>query len=157
MNTSPAPFFVDTEVIVLARNGLWFSDGIEISHEPTRRLFSRSLKKDETGYFLSIGRETKRITVEDTAYFVHRIDREMGNLTLWINDESKESLIPTTLNYRPGRLTCLIKNSTEEARFLHSAYMDLLRDLEEDDAGYFLRLGGAKIQLGFKSINPNGS
>jgi hypothetical protein len=149
-----APFFVDNEVIRVTRNGLWIADGQEISHEPTRRLFARSLKRDDQGYYLHIGRETKRIEIEDTAYFVHRIDGSPENgFELWINDETKERLDPKTLKYRPGRLTCSIRkhDRQEEAKFLHAAYFDLLRHLKEDRESYFLNLAGEIIKLANKS------
>lgn len=147
-NAENAPFFVDTEVIVLNRNGLWLSDGQEISHEPTRRLFAKILKRDAQGYFLQIGRETKRITVEDTAYFIHRIDGspERG-FELWLNDETRERLEPSTLSYRPGRLACRIKSGQEEAKFLHAPYFDLLQHLEENRDGYFLKIQGQNVRL----------
>ena len=147
-----APFFVDREVIVLTRNGVWMADGTEISHEPTRRLFARSLNHDKDGYFLHIGRETKRIQVEDTAYFVHRIDGDpAGGYELWISDETRERLSPTTLGYKPGRLTAKVKGGKEEAKFLHAAYFDLLRHLEEDEKSYFLTLIGNRIELSGKT------
>ncbi len=155
MKTANAPFFVDNEVIILTRNGVWLADGTEISHEPTRRLFAKSLKKDAAGYFLSIGRETKRITVEDTAYFVHRIDGSPNaGFELWINDETHEKLVPSTLEYRPGRLVCRIKSGAKEgaekAKFLHAAYFDLLKSLEEDSKSYFLKIGGVRVELASK-------
>lgn len=140
-----APFFVDREVIVLTRNGIWLADGTEITHEPTRRLFARSLKKNEEGYFLHIGRETKKIQVEDTAYFVQRLDGTAASgFTLLLNDETSEKLDPQTLDYRPGRLTCKVKNQTEEAKFLHAPYFDLLKNLQENSNTYFLEFGSAK-------------
>jgi hypothetical protein len=141
MTTGNAPFFVDNEVITLTKNGIWIADGTEITHEPTRRLFARSLKKIDQGYQLEIGRETKRIHVEDTAYFVIRIDETQdGRLELLLSDETREILDPSTLNYRSGRLTCRIKNSQEEAKFIHAPYMDLLQSLKEDSQGYYLEL-----------------
>jgi len=147
MSQENAPFFVDTEVIRLTRSGVWMSDGTEITHEPARRLFARSLKRDDQGWILCVGRETKRIEVEDTAYFIHRVDGtpDEGYL-LWLNDETLESLDPGTLLYRPGRLTCRLGRG-EEARFLHSAYIDLLRGLSEDEQGYFLRVQGSRFTL----------
>jgi hypothetical protein len=145
MKTTPsnAPFFVDNEVIVLTKNGIWIADEVEISHEPTRKLFAKSLKKDPNGYHLHIGKETKQIQVEDTAYFVHRIDgsAEEG-YQVWLSDETQEFLDPKTLKYRPARLTCKIKNGTEEAKFLHAAYFDLLKDLKQDMNSYYLEFGG---------------
>ncbi len=143
-----APFFSDPEVIVLTKNGIWLADGMEITHEPTRRLFSKSLKKKESGYYLSIGRETKDITVEDTAYFVLRIDgNPESGYELLLNDETREPLKAQTLLYRPGRLTCRIKDGTEEAKFLHSAYFDLLKDLQEDATSYYLDFGQPSIRI----------
>lgn len=146
-----APFFVDTEVIRLSKNGVWLSDGIEIDHEQTVKMFAKSLRRDAEGYYLQIGRETKRIEVEDTAYFVTRIEgTPQAGIELWLSDESREFLDPTTLEYRPGRLTCRIKGGTETAKFLHAAYFDLLKDLEEDDSCYLLDFGGKIVVLASK-------
>jgi hypothetical protein len=141
---SPNPEYVDREVIILDKDGVWIADDSEITHEPTRRLFARSLKKDAEGYFLSIGRETKRIEVEDTAYFVERILTES---TLHLSDGTQEVLDPGTLRYTPGRLTCRIKNGSEEAKFLRIPYHEILRDLEEDNGKYFVHFNGKKIPL----------
>ena len=133
---------VDREVIVITRNGVWLADGVEISHEPTRRLFARSLKKDKDGYTLHIGRETKRIQVEDTAHFVQRIDGNLNEkIQLTLSDESTEILDPSTLIYKPGRLTCAIHSGQDEAKFLHAPYFDLLKHLQEDASTYFLEFG----------------
>jgi hypothetical protein len=156
MSKSQAPFFVDREVIVLTQNGVWMADGTEITHEPTRRLFAKSLKKDQEGYFLQIGRETKKIHVEDTAYFVIRIDGDSSQgYQLLLNDETTEPLVPESLLYKPGRLTCKIKSSQEEAKFLHAPYFDLMKTLTEDETSYYLELGTSlhlkKIKLANKS------
>jgi hypothetical protein len=155
------PPYEDREVIVVNKDGIWLADGSEITHEPTRRLFARSLKKDSEGYFLSIGRETKRIVVEDTAYFVERIVTNGSNsiMTLHLSDATQETLNPDTLRYSPGRLTCRIKNGSEEAKFLRGPYYEILREVKESgeeqhgesdvEPGktYFLNLNGKKIRL----------
>jgi hypothetical protein len=146
-----APFFVDTEVIRLTANGVWLSDGTEIDHEQTVRMFAKSLHRDAQGYFLRIGRETKRILVEDTAYFVTGIEGAPGEgYELRLSDESRETLDPATLGYRPGRLACRVRSGTEEAKFLHAAYFDLLRHLEEDQRSYFLTIRGRRVELAHK-------
>jgi hypothetical protein len=117
-----APFFVDNEVIRLTKNGVWLSDEVEIDHEQTVRMFAKSLERDAQGWLLRIGRETKRIVVEDTAYFVTRVEGSPSQgVELGLNDESRERLDPSTLTYRPGRLACRIKGGREEAKFLHAA------------------------------------
>lgn len=151
MNSENAPFFVDNEVIVLTKNGIWLADGHEISHEPTRKLFARSLVRESEGYFLKIGRESKKIRIEDTAYFVLRLNgsAQSGYRTL-LNDETEEELKPETLKYKPGRLTCLIKKGTEEAKFLHAPYFDLLKELKENPKQYFLEIQGQSFVLSQK-------
>jgi len=150
-------FFIDNEVIILSKHGIWLADGVEISHEPTRRLFARSLKKDAEGYFLHIGRETKRIQIEDTAYFVHRLDGDLiQGYEIVLSDETREFLAPPTLHYKPGRLTCRIKSGEEEAKFLHSAYFDLLRHLQEDHRCYYLEIGPEKQRIELALKNPTG-
>src|SRR5258708_4281910 len=91
-----APFFVDSEVIRLTSNGVWMSDQTEITHEPTRRLFARNLERApgaDRRYLIKISRESKSIVVEDTAYFVQRIDGtpERG-FEITLNDGTQEKL-----------------------------------------------------------------
>lgn len=146
-----APFFVDREVIRLTRNGVWLSDETEISHEPTRLLFSRSLVRSPEGWMLRIGRETKLIEVEDTAYFVTSFEGEpSARITLAIAGGMREPLRPETLRYRPGRLTCQLENG-EEAKFLHAPYFHLLQHLEEDAGEYFIRVSGTRVALAPKA------
>ena len=150
MNTN-APFFAKNEIIQLNKNGIWTSDGTEITHEQTRKLFSKSIVKTKSGYQLHIRKEIFDIEVEDTAYFVERIDgSSMSGFNLLLNDESKQKLTPQTLKYTPGRLTCQIKtkaNQLEDAKFLHIAYFDLLKNIEEDDRCYFLTIENKKTSL----------
>lgn len=146
-----APFFVDKETITLTQNGIWLSDSTEIDHEQTVRLFAKSIRKDLDGYFLQIGHETKRIRVEDSAYFVVGLGGSLeAGLELLLNDESREPLDPLTLAYRPGRLACRIRGGTEEAKFLHKAYFEILQGLQEDERAYFLELNGKRVELARK-------
>jgi len=132
------PFFVPGEKIILTRNGDWLADGMEITHEPTRLLFAKNLKKDAQGYYIQVGYEAKRIQIEDTAYFILRLERQDdGSIILGLNDETRENLNLNTLKYSPGRLTCKV-HQNEEARFLHTSYFDLLKDLQEDEKSYYL-------------------
>jgi hypothetical protein len=149
-----APFFVDNEVIRILKNGTWIADESEITHEPTQKLFAKSLFKNEKGYYLKIGRETKTILVEDTAFFVIRVDGEphgKDGVTLTLSNEQKLRLNPSTLHYRPGRLTCSVKtpNIEEEieAKFLSAPYFDLLKHLEEDHDSFFLDFEAPKARV----------
>jgi hypothetical protein len=146
---TPPPGYVDTEVIRLTKNGVWLADGHEITHEPTLRLFAKSLKRDEKSYFLHVGREMKRIEVEDTAYFIERVEGSQNQgYTLFLNDGTSEKLNPGSLKYQTGRLTCLVHQGEDEAKFLSIPYMELLKQAEEDEQGYFLKIEGKQIRLG---------
>jgi hypothetical protein len=145
---TPPLGYVDTEVIRLTKNGVWLADGHEITHEPTLRLFAKSLKRDEKSYFLHIGHEMKRIEVEDTAYFIERIEGAPSEgYTLFLNDGTSEKLNPQSLKYQTGRLTCLVHQGEDEAKFLSIPYMELLKQAEEDDQGYFLLIEEKRIPL----------
>jgi hypothetical protein len=140
----PHANYIDLEVITLTKEGVWMADGSEITHVPTRKLFARSLKRDRDGYCLEIGRETKRIEVEDTAYFVERMEGHDAQ----ISDGTQEKIDPLTLTYQPGRLTARIKGGAEEAKFLRGPYHEFLRDLEQDEEGFFLVIAGQRVRLG---------
>lgn len=147
--------FIDFETIRLTRDGRWLANGEEITHEATVRGFARHLRKDADGYLIAIGRESKRIEVEDTAFFV--LGLEGSPLKGWIvrlSNETSQPLDPGTLSYRAERLTCRVSaagfDQPEEARFLPAPYMELLRHLEEDDRAYFLIIQGRRIELARK-------
>jgi len=136
------------ETIRLTKQGIWFSDQDEITHEPTKQAFFRSIQQDKDGYFLKMGSNTKRIEVEDTAYFVVALEGNAGHgYTLQLSDGSREKLVPTSLSYKLERLVCRVKEGRFEARFLRNPYHEFLHDLKRDEQGHFLILGGEKIPL----------
>ena len=141
------------ENIILTKNGVWLSEGEEITHERTKLAFSRNLHRCKNGYEIKIGQERKSIHVEDTLYFITSIEGspEIG-FTLHTNDLRIGELDPTTLQYRPGRLTCRVPDPNsglmEEAKFLSPAYYEILKHLTQDDAGCSITIEGNKIRLG---------
>ena len=136
--------FVDLEVIRLTKNGVWLSDGEEITHQGTLKAFARNLKKEPDGYWITLGWNRKKIEVEDTSKFVTKIEGRPP--VLHLNDDSKEVLNFRSLKFSPERLTCIL-NSGEEAKFLPPAYLDLLKELEQDEKGYFLKFEEDRIYL----------
>lgn len=150
-------FFVENETIVLSKNGVWLSDGIEITHEQTCKLFSKILRHEKGEWFLKLNHESKKIEVEDTPFFVRRIDRKKDDsepskdtITLTLNDDTQEALDPTSLKYKPGRLICYLERGWE-AKFLSAPYFELLSCLEEDESSYYLMLGNKRIDLSAKN------
>lgn len=146
-----SPIFIDRETIRLTKDGVFLSDGEPIVHERTVEAFHRFLGRDAEGYFIAIGKDFKRIEVEDTAYFVTGIEWKEsppGTVELRLNDGTRELLDPETLNYREERLTCRVKGGKEEAKFLRQPYVELLMNALSDRDGYVIQLGGRTIRLG---------
>ncbi len=144
------PQFVDHETITLSKEGKWLSDGEEITHQATVEAFFRNLARDDRGYFIQIGTNSKRVEIEDTAYFVVGIEgTPHEGCELRLSDGTKVGLDPATLRYAPGRLTCRVMTriGEEEAKFLRASYFELLSYLQEDDQGYFLEFGGSRVDL----------
>lgn len=145
------PIFTDRETIRLTKDGIFLSDGVEIAHDRTVSAFNRFLGRDAEGYFIRIGKDFKRIEVEDTAYFVTGIEWNESpevEVELRLNDGTTEILDPDSLAYRPERLTCRVKGGREEAKFLRQPYIELLMNSLSDREGYAIHIGGRTIRLG---------
>ena len=152
---SETPVFIDRETILLTKDGVFLSDGEEIAHARTVEAFHRFLGRDADGYFIRIGRDFKRIEVEDTAAFVTDIVWAGADgaetVELRLNDGTRQPLDPATLAYRPERLTCRVRTADgreEEAKFLRKPYTEFLLRALDDQSGYCVRLGEKMIRLG---------
>src|SRR3977135_1616085 len=86
-----------------SRDGNWYSDEERIDNPRIALLFSQSIKQNPDGsYFLQVAEERAPITVEDTPYVVKAIaqigdDAKGGGFILVLNDDTRESLDPSTL------------------------------------------------------------
>lgn len=151
MSTQPSELFIDQEVIRLTSDGVFLSNGEEITHSRTIDAYHRHLGRDEEGYYISIGRDFKRIEVENTAYFVYGV-HFLGKGTdervqLKLLGGHEEILDPSTLLYENDRLSCLVKNGTERARFLRSPHTELLLHALEEGKGYSITLAGKNYRI----------
>ncbi len=149
MIDQPAP--TDTEELKLTRNGEWLSNGVPVTHAPQIDAFFRHIGRDDQGWFISIGKDFKRIEVEDTGFFVLSLDGDpRTGIELNLSDGTRQRLDPATLKFQPGRLTCRIRGGTEEAKFLPIAYFELMRELQEDATCYFVVVEGTRVVLATK-------
>jgi hypothetical protein len=157
--------YMDREVIRLTAEGVWLADGEEITHERTVSAFQRNLVPEEggPGWEIRIGRERKKIEVDDTAFFVRKVEGTPDHgFRLFLTDGTVQELDPKTLQYRPGRLTCEIRWQRElsaaseknqgssgraEARFLRAPYLEILSYVTQKDGRYWLTLAGITLEL----------
>jgi nucleoside-diphosphate-sugar epimerase len=144
-------YFGIHENLELSREGVWLSNGEEITHEATVRAFFRCLEPSpEGGWRIRIGSEEKEVRLEDTPSFVQRLtgDPRQGYRIHLLHDPDPrgEALDPKTLEFQPGRLVCRTRRGWK-ARFLRATYHEILKDLERDHQGYFLMLEGARVDL----------
>lgn len=152
MNVGPqVVYFGINEQITLSREGVWLSNGEEITHEATVRAFFRHLEQDPAGqWWIRIGNEKKPVLIEDTPAFVRAVSgsAEQGYLLelLGRDPADTERLEPSSLRYSPGRLTCRTREG-REARFLRAPYHEFLRILQKDEAGYFVVIQGVPVRI----------
>ena len=140
------------ESIILTKNCVWLSNGDEITHSNTIAAFSRNIFRCPEGFEIRLGREKKVIHVEDTLYFVVGLDGapEIG-FSVRLNDGRQLELNPNSLQYKPGRLTCKVfhpnEGTHEEAKFLTTAYYELLKYIEKTEFGFQITIEKKTIVL----------
>src|SRR5271167_905185 len=129
---SPMPragfYAVESGKISFRKDGNWYSDEERIDNPRIALLFSQSIKQNPDGsYFLQVAEERASITVEDTPYVVKALeDDQLGGFTIVLNDDAREPLDPRALEIGARNvLYARIKDGTERARFLRSAYYHL--------------------------------
>ena len=150
-------YTVESGKISFRRDGNWYSDDERIDNPRIALLFSQSIKRNPDGsYYLQVAEERASITVEDTPYVVKALeDDELGGFTIVLNDDTREPLDPRALEIGARNvLYARIKDGTERARFLRSAYYHLSDCFESDDSGhYFVNLKGHRYPLGGAQVD----
>ena len=119
--------------IFLDREGRWFHEGVQVTHERTVAMFFRSLSKGPDGrYVLRVGRETAVVDVEDTPFLVLSVTvctDDSGSIEayrLLLNDDTEEDLDPATLTVEADGIPyCRVKGGADKARFKRPAYYQL--------------------------------
>jgi uncharacterized protein len=145
--------------LFLDKDGRWFHQGVEITHQRTCLLFSRSLyKSPDGGYFVRVGKECAPVDIEDKPFVIKSVTvvSESGEscsmYKILLSDETEETLDPNTLTIGPEHVMyCTVKGSTEEARFLRSAYYQISAHVEyiETEDRYVLPCKGHDFPIHF--------
>ena len=139
----------ELEEIRLSETGKWTHEGLDFENPKIIDLFSRSVGRTEGGtWILEVGRFTYPITVEETGFFVERIDFDTSPPKIVLSDHTVEDLDPTTLEYEPvGKLFCTVKDGDFRARFKRPAYYEVAEHLEETGGKVGLEIDGKRYDL----------
>jgi hypothetical protein len=134
--------------LVLRRDGSFWHEGVEVTHERLRAQFLRSVEWSEAdGAFVVRLRHFRGwLDVEDTPWFVVAYDAATGEIEL--TDGSRERLRAGSLRADGDDvLRCEVKGGRWEARFTHRGQALLLDALEGDGDRLWLRMGGDRVLL----------
>ena len=128
--------------LFLSKQGLWFQEGEEISHERTVELLHKSLLQMKTNYIVRISDEEAEVIVEDVPRFITSYDAKSG--TIRMKGDLSVTLNPDQV-WVGGEniLYCQLPDGLA-AKFLSSAYYEIAKDIEISASGEHLLhfLGG---------------
>lgn len=133
-----------TSPLFLSSRGLFFQEGEEITHERTVELLHRSIQKMNSGYQVVIGKESLELIVEDTPRFISGYDRHTGELRFTHGE--KRILNPKQLLVRKDH-AFILEDPDWPAKFLSSAYYEIMKDVREESQKYILYFLGRDYYL----------
>ena len=133
------------------RDGGWFHEGDEVSHEGILASLREGLQVDGAGHFLQLGPVRVPVEVDDAPFAVVHFEAAADGFALWLIDGSREALEPGTLRLRQGDVPyCRVKGGRFEARFSRAAAWQLLQHVDAQSGGGppMLVVGGRRYALG---------
>jgi len=137
--------------IRFGKDGRWYCDGEVIPNKAICRLYARAMTVADDGTArLQLGEDRAVVDVEDTPWVVVQVEGEpRRGFEVLLNDETLEPLDPATLRVGPENvLYCRVKGGRHEARFLRSAYYELVRHADTEGGRLVLPVAGRRIALG---------
>ena len=145
-----------TRKISFGKDGWWYANDERIQNRRINLLFSQHLRKKPDGmYEIAIGWDKVTVVIDDAPYVITRVTGDPNHgFTLRLNDESEESLDPTTLSIGEDNvLYCRVKGGEYTARFLRPAYYQLAAHIQEtgEDEQFFLQLGKTQYPISSSS------
>ena len=81
------------------RDGAWFHEDEEVTHEGILANLRSNLQVDAQGHYLQVGPARVPVEVEDAPFVILRVERDGDRLLLILNDLSREPLAPDTLRF----------------------------------------------------------
>jgi hypothetical protein len=113
------------------RDGAWFHEDEEVTHEGILANLRENLQIDEQGHHLRIGPVRVPVEVEDTPFVIVRVEREGDALFVIRNDLGREPLAVDTLTIDArGVPRCRVQDGRFTARLDRAATYQLLQHVE---------------------------
>jgi hypothetical protein len=140
--------------------GRIYHDGSEILDGPTLRFFLRAMSRAPEGAWLVVCQgERNWFEADETPFVVQRVrpvlrDGALEGLELVLVGEHRESLDPTTLEERQGRLYCRVRRGAFVARFGRVALHQLAPFLRDDGGRPVLVLGDMRHPIPAHGTSP---
>jgi hypothetical protein len=150
MSATPDPSTWTLPRLRIDRDGVWFHDDAEVTHQGIVANLRENLRVDEQGHYLQIGPARVPVEVEDAPFVVERVEREGDGLVATLNDLSREPVVLDTLRVDGrGIPRCRVKNGRFDARLSRAATYQLLQHAEPgpDAARSVLVLGDRRYSV----------
>src|SRR5262245_12044895 len=132
------------------RDGAWFHDDEEVTHEGMLAGLRSALARDAEGYFLQIGQVRVPVEVADAPFVVLRVVGEGDQRVGTLSELTRDVLAPDTLRFdADGVPHCRIKDGRFEARWSRAATYQLLQlvEFDEPDPTAILLVGTRRFPL----------
>ncbi len=141
---------VSSGKISFRADGRWYSDDEPINNPRIAKLFSKCLSQGEDGRWqIAMADERAFVEIEDTPWVVTSASTAAdAGWTLHLNDDTEESLDPSTLVSGAGHvLYATVKGGRYPARFLRPAYYQLAAAFQDDDGHVVLPSRGQRYTI----------
>ena len=137
--------------LYLSRDGVWYHEGVEITHARTIELFNRNLRREGDRYVLRVGREMCEVEIEDAPFLVKQVNAKGDDLFIELSNYTTEPLDTGTLEIgEKNVLYARVGPQKDRAKFTRPAYYQLTNYLHQDDEErYFLKVGNKDFPLNF--------
>ena len=139
----------DKPRIFIDKKGNWFQDGIKITHRWTYLENNKNLDIDEKGrFFVDEGFGRVYVAVEDTPFVIKMIDKKGDKFYSILNDEVVEEFELENIWFNNDNVPYTkVKNNKFNARFLSSAYYELMKYVEQKGDDFYIESDGKKIKI----------
>jgi len=131
------PKGIKIDDIRLSSEGVWFHDGVEITHKRTLEYLYKKVYQKKGKYYLGGEKFPVPIIVDDVAFFVRQLNQKNGKFRIKLSDGTQENLDIATLDVGlDNQMYCLIKDHSVKAKLERKIYYELMKGLTVKE-GYY--------------------